>query len=61
MRRCHALQPASCQRQLRIASRPNYLKAQLDGRTTVEFLQTKGHLSTPGLLAQVLGRALARY
>ena len=38
--------------------------ADLGGRTTVEFLQTEGHLphlSAPGLLAQVLRRALARY
>jgi pimeloyl-ACP methyl ester carboxylesterase len=46
------------------ASVANYLKAHLGGRTTVEFLQTEGHLphlSAPGLLAQVLRRALARY
>ncbi|GJN08738.1 hypothetical protein PR202_ga26691 [Eleusine coracana subsp. coracana] len=46
------------------ASVANYLKAHLGGRTTVEFLQTEGHLphlSAPGLLAQVLRRSLARY
>ncbi|RLN42606.1 putative strigolactone esterase D14 [Panicum miliaceum] len=46
------------------ASVAAYLKAHLGGRTTVEFLQTEGHLphlSAPGLLAQVLRRALARY
>lgn len=46
------------------ASVAAYLKAHLGGRTAVEFLQTEGHLphlSAPGLLAQVLRRALARY
>ncbi|XP_062216475.1 strigolactone esterase D14 [Phragmites australis] len=46
------------------ASVATYLKAHLGGRTTVEFLQTEGHLphlSAPGLLAHVLRRALARY
>ncbi|KAG2553990.1 strigolactone esterase D14-like [Panicum virgatum] len=46
------------------ASVAAYLKAHLGGRTTVEFLQTEGHLphlSAPGLLAQVLRRALARF
>nr|QZA74797.1 high tillering and dwarf 2 protein variant 4 [Saccharum hybrid cultivar ROC22] len=46
------------------ASVAAYLRAHLGGRTTVEFLQTEGHLphlSAPGLLAQVLRRALARY
>uniref|UniRef100_A0A0D9VQW9 AB hydrolase-1 domain-containing protein n=1 Tax=Leersia perrieri TaxID=77586 RepID=A0A0D9VQW9_9ORYZ len=46
------------------ASVAAYLKANLGGRTTVEFLQTEGHLphlSAPSLLAQVLRRSLARY
>lgn len=46
------------------ASVAAYLRAHLGGRTTVEFLQTEGHLphlSAPGLLAQVLRRALARF
>ncbi|KAG8073911.1 hypothetical protein GUJ93_ZPchr0006g43429 [Zizania palustris] len=46
------------------ASVAAYLKANLGGRTTVEFLQTEGHLphlSAPSLLAQVLRRALARF
>ncbi|CAN6285281.1 unnamed protein product [Urochloa humidicola] len=46
------------------ASVAAYLEAHLGGRTTVEFLQTEGHLphlSAPGLLAQVLRRALARF
>ncbi|CAI0464602.1 unnamed protein product [Linum tenue] len=41
----------------------DYLKTHLGGRTTVEILRTEGHLphlSAPGLLAQVLRRALAR-
>jgi pimeloyl-ACP methyl ester carboxylesterase len=46
------------------ASVADYLKAHLGGRTNVELLQTEGHLphlSAPGLLAQVLRRALARH
>ncbi|CAN0905675.1 Strigolactone esterase D14 [Linum grandiflorum] len=40
-----------------------YMKTHLGGRTTVEILMTEGHLphlSAPGLLAQVLRRALSR-
>ncbi|KAG0476546.1 hypothetical protein HPP92_013387 [Vanilla planifolia] len=41
----------------------SYLKAHLGGRTTVEILNTEGHLphlSAPALLAPVLRRALSR-
>ncbi|XP_021893497.1 strigolactone esterase D14 [Carica papaya] len=41
----------------------DYLRSHLGGRTTVELLKTEGHLphlSAPGLLAQVLRRALSR-
>ncbi|KDP41626.1 hypothetical protein JCGZ_16033 [Jatropha curcas] len=45
------------------ASVAEYLKSHLGGRSTVEILRTEGHLphlSAPGLLAQVLRRALSR-